>query len=455
MLTRRWLMMTLIAGLTMGVAASGANGAVLPKPMRVDVLPNGLTVVMVPWDSPGIAVYQTTVRVGSRDEVEADHTGFAHLFEHMMFRGTARYPKDVYERETQLSGADNNAFTWFDLTNYFLLAPRDTLPKLIDIEADRFQRLLYSESDFRTETGAVLGEYNKNASSPGLLMEEALLETAFTGHTYAHSTMGYLADIEKMPGYYEYSQQFLRRYYTPDNCFLVLVGDFDQEEALEHIRKGYGAWEGKRDTPTIPEEPPQTEPRSRHVDWASPTAPRMTLAYKIPAYSTATIDSAGFDVIHELAFGSSSPLYRKLVLEEKKVLSLSSPGGIWSPYAKDPFLFMVEVTLQPGTRFEEVEAAVTAELARLARGEVGAERVAAVRSHLRYAFLTELETPEDVALTLAMFISATGDAAALEAHPDQLAAVTAEDVKRLATTYLVPEGRTIVTLSHEREGGAR
>ena len=447
--------MTLVAGLTVAVAGGEAGSGVLPRPMQVSVLPNGLTVVMVPWDSPGITLYQTTVRVGSRDEVEEGHTGFAHLFEHMMFRGTERYPKDVYEREIQLAGADNNAFTWFDLTNYYVLAPRETLPKIIDIEADRFRRLSYSEADFRTETGAVLGEYNKNSSNPEQLLEEALLETAFGRHTYAHSTMGYLDDIEKMPGYYEYSRRFLARYYTPDNCTIVVVGDFDAEEILAHVREGYGSWEGRRDAPTIPAEPTQDGPRSRHVDWESPTAPRMTMAYKIPAFSTATTDSAVLDVIHELAFGSSSPLYRRLVLEEKKLLSLSSPSGVWSPFSRDPFLFLVEATLRPGAVFSEIESAVTEELARLARGEVTAERVAAVRSQLRYGFLLDLETPEDVALAVAMFVSATGDPSDLETHSGRLNEVTLEDVRRVAASYLVPKRRTVVTLSHDGEGAPR
>lgn len=442
-----------VAGAT-GPAAAAQTGGVLPQAPRVEVLGNGLTVILVPWDSPGIVAYQTTVRVGSRDEVEEGHTGFAHLFEHMMFRGTAKYPKQVYEREIQLMGADNNAFTWFDLTNYYLLAPTAALPKLIDIEADRFQRLQYSEGDFRTETGAVLGEYNKNASSPGQIMEEALLETAFREHTYSHSTMGYLADIEKMPGYYEYSRKFFKRYYTPDNSFITVVGDFDAGEVLRLIKAAYGDWTGRRDEPPIPTEPAQREPRARHVDWSTPTAPRMSLAYRIPAFSLADPTSATLDVIRELAFGPTSPLYQRLVIEEKKVLALSAPGGLYGPAARDPFLLTVDVVLKPGTSFDEIEAAVTDALARVARGDA-AGRVDAVRSHLRYAFLTGLETPQDVALAFAMLLAATGDPKAIELYPERLAQVTPEDVRRVAAKWLVPEHRTIVTLAHQPAvGGA-
>jgi len=433
--------------------AAAAAAAVLPQPPRVERLANGLTVVLVPWDSPGIVAYQTTVRVGSRDEVEEGHTGFAHLFEHMMFRGTAKYPKDVYEREIQVMGADNNAFTWFDLTNYYLLAPTSALPKVIDIESDRFQRLEYSEADYRTETGAVQGEYNKNASSPGQIMEEKLLETVFREHTYGHSTMGYLVDIRKMPGYYEYSRAFLKRYYTPDNCIVTIVGDFDAAEVLRLMKDAYGGWSGTRDTPEIPAEPPQQEPRQVHVDWSSPTAPRMTIAYRIPSFSLADRTTAAIDVLRELVFGSSSPLYQRLVIEEKKALALSVPAGLWAPPSRDPFLLTVDVVLQPGTRFEEIEAAVTDDLARIARGEVDARRVADVRSHLRYAFVTGLESPQDVALAFAMLLAGTGDPGAIEAYPARLAEVTPEDVQRVADEWLVPEHRTIVTLAHQPAAG--
>jgi zinc protease len=434
-------------------AGPAGSASVLPQPPRVEKLDNGLTLVLVPWDSPGIVAYQTTVRVGSRDEVEEGHTGFAHLFEHMMFRGTAKYPKDVYERAIQVMGADNNAFTWFDLTNYYLLAPTSALPKLIDIEADRFQRLEYSEADYRTETGAVHGEYNKNASSPGQIMEEALLETAFRKHTYGHSTMGYLADIKKMPGYYEYSRAFLTRFYTPDNAIVTVVGDFDGDEVLRLVKAAYGGWSGTRDQPEIPIEPPQQEPRQRHVDWSSPTAPRMTLAYRIPSFSLADRTSVSLDVLRELLFGTSSPLYQRLAIEEKKVLAMSAPGGLWAPPARDPFLFVVDLVLQPGTRFEEIEAAVTDAVARVASGEVDAQRVADVRSHLRYAFATGLESPQDVALAFAMLLAGTGDPGAIEAYPSRLAEVTPEDVQKVAEEWLVPEHRTIVTLAHTPAAG--
>ena len=123
---------------------------------QVETLPNGMRVVMVPWASPGIVAYYTLVRAGSRDEVEAGHTGFAHFFEHMMFRGTSAHPAEEYAARLNAVGADGNAYTTNDYTCYTIVAPTTALSMLVELEADRFQNLRYEEAAFRTEAGACL-----------------------------------------------------------------------------------------------------------------------------------------------------------------------------------------------------------------------------------------------------------------------------------------------------------
>ena len=220
--------------LGMWLISSSATAQILPTKPRVEHLENGLTVLMVPWDSPGMTAYFTLVRTGSRDETEKNHTGFAHLFEHMMFGGTEKVPKELYEAKLQDFGADNNAFTWFDLTCYTVFLPTELLHALIELEADRFQNLNFSKADFKTETGAVLGEYNMNASNPSLLMRENLLKTAFKKHTYGHTTMGYLKDVKAMPNYYDYAKKFHRWYYRPDNTTIIVVGDFNADAIMKN-----------------------------------------------------------------------------------------------------------------------------------------------------------------------------------------------------------------------------
>ncbi len=199
----------------LALAATGRAGEpiqsidIFPYPVAKTVLENGLTVLTIPFDSPGLVAYYTVVRTGSRNEIEAGHSGFAHFFEHCMFRGTVKYPADKYNDILKRLGADSNAFTTDDWTCYHVVASSDALETIADIESDRFMNLKYSEEAFKTEAGAILGEYNKNYSVPFQSMFEELQNTAFTTHTYKHTTMGFLADIKDMPNQYQVQLEVL------------------------------------------------------------------------------------------------------------------------------------------------------------------------------------------------------------------------------------------------------
>ena len=222
-----WLVsVVLLAGCLGG---SGGDD-VFPFPVSEFELENGLKVVAVEYDSPGIVAYYTVVRTGSRNEVEPGFSGYAHFFEHMMFRGTEKYSTDDYNAIIKRMGADSNAFTTDDWTAYHIVASAESLETIIDIESDRFLNLQYSEDDFRTEAGAILGEYNLNFSNPVSLLRETLHGRAFMFHPYKHTTIGLLADIQDMPNHYDYSLQFYDRYYRPNNSIIVVVGDVGKAE---------------------------------------------------------------------------------------------------------------------------------------------------------------------------------------------------------------------------------
>ncbi|MEO8168577.1 MAG: insulinase family protein, partial [bacterium] len=163
-----------LAAVNAGPPDSKKDGKVFPYPMQQTMLENGLNVVSIPFDSPGIVAYYTVVRTGSRNEIEPGLSGFAHFFEHMMFRGTDKYSADAFNNVLQSIGADTNAYTNNDATVYHTLASSDALEKIMEIESDRFMNLKYSEEAFKTEAGAIMGEYNKNFSSPFQSMFEKL-----------------------------------------------------------------------------------------------------------------------------------------------------------------------------------------------------------------------------------------------------------------------------------------
>ena len=168
----RWSLLLLAVAAALAVSNVASAEPIFPFEAHEKSLENGLKAIVIPYDSPGVVTYLTLVRTGSRNEVEPGHSGFAHFFEHMMFRGTEAYPSKEYNAELKRMGADSNGSTSDDWTRYYITGPSSEIDKIIEIESDRFLNLQYNEDDFRTESKAVLGEYNKNASNPFRAMNE-------------------------------------------------------------------------------------------------------------------------------------------------------------------------------------------------------------------------------------------------------------------------------------------
>src|SRR5438874_1182113 len=189
----------LLCALLLPMAALAAAGDVMPFPASEKTLPNGLKVIVVPTGFPNIVSMYIPVQTGSRNEPEPGKSGFAHFFEHMMFRGTPTYPPEKFEAVMTKAGARSNANTSDDRTVYHVTFGKDDLAKMMEVQADRFMNLAYSEAAFKTEANAVLGEYNKNSASPVRKLIEVQRNNAYTTHTYKHTTMGFIKDIEDMP----------------------------------------------------------------------------------------------------------------------------------------------------------------------------------------------------------------------------------------------------------------
>ena len=428
------------------VAAAQGPGLLLAHEPVVDRLDNGLTVVTVEFPSPGIVAYYTLIRAGSRDEIEKGKSGYAHLFEHLMFRGTPKVSAEMYEKKLQAMGADNNAFTTDDFTLYVPLVPKDALPELISVEADRFQHLDVPRPAYKDETGAVLGEYNKDFSDPYMAIDEALRAEAFTQHTYGHTTIGFKKDVEAMPNAYDYSKEFFARYYTPDDATIFVVGDFERDKVLSLIRANYKDWQGHRTKPEIKTEPDQIAARSKALVWKNATAQRVSVAYKIPSTGSSLRDVAALSVLRALVFDESSALYQRLVVAEQKVIEIDSdPDDLLH---RDPGLFRVDMKLRSTTSFDEVVKAVDDEIAKVGRGEVKADQLEAVRAHVLNATSLSLQTPGRVAERLAVWTAVTdGDVRAFENFAKQVSELTLADVQKVATQYLTVDRKNVVTMS--------
>ena len=445
----RWKHRTMTAAVLALVAMAHVSGQtgreVFPFPVTTFELGNGLKVVGVDYDSPGIVAYYTVVRTGSRNEVEPGFSGYAHFFEHMMFRGTEKYPTEAYNAVVKRIGADSNAFTTSDWTTYYIVASSGALETIMDLESDRFRNLQYSEDDFRTEAGAILGEYNLNFSNPVSLLNEKLRDLAYTTHPYKHTTIGFLEDIRDMPNHYDYSLQFYDRYYRPENCIVVVVGDFDPAELERLAAEYYGEWERGSFEPEIPQEPPQTEARSARITWPNPTLPFLMMGYHAPAFSDDRIDMPALDVLSQLLFSETSPLFRKLYLEEQVVDAMQ--GGALD--SRDAPLFTIIARITDPTRIEYVRDAIIDEIERMKTEPVDDAVLAAIKSHMRYGFAMGLNNPGDIARTLGHYLQLTEDPATVNRVYELYDAVSPEDVRMVANAYFADTNRTVVILTQE------
>jgi zinc protease len=430
-----------------GVGPAPSAAGIIPFPIERKTLANGLEVVVVPTDHPGVVSYRTVVRTGSRNEVEPGATGFAHFFEHMMFRGTPTFPAEKFNATLKGIGADSNAFTTDDWTCYHITAASSALETIVKLESDRFRNLQYPEPAFQKEARAVLGEYNKNSSNPVRLLFEKMVGAAFTTHTYRHTTMGFLADIEKMPEKYEYSRTFFDRYYRPENCVVLVVGDVRPDQAFDLVQRYYASWERGSWKNAIPSEPEQTSERQLRVPWPTPTEPHLAIGWKTPAYDPASKESAVLPLLATLAFGETSPFYRKVVLEEDLA------DLVWAeaePH-RDPNLLVLLVRLKSKDpkAMVRVRSEIEKTLGELRSKPLDVRRVAEAKSALRYGVAMRMDTPDGVAEALAEAIELTGDAGSLETFHRTLAGIRSADVQAGAKRIFVDAKRTVVVLEEE------
>jgi zinc protease len=406
---------------------------------------NGLRLITVPVPYPRIVSLYIVVHTGSRNEVEEGRSGFAHFFEHMMFRGTPLFPPERYEAVLQQAGASSNAYTDDDRTVYHTTLTRDDFEPVLAAEADRFQNLSYSLEAFQTESLAVYGEYNKDSAEPANKLFEVLRDTAFDRHTYKHTTMGFLRDIERMPQMYDYSRTFFDRFYRPEYTTLVVAGDVDPSEVREQVRRHWGSWARGSYQVQIPTEPAQAGPREASIPWPTHTLPYLLIAQKSPAYCDASADCAALDILSFLAFSESSALYEQLVLEEQVV------DVLWASNSDhvDPYLFTILARLKDPSKLQHVRETILRTLAEFSTQPVDARKLDDVKSHMRYRFALGLNSTEAIASTLAHYVSLRRTPETINKLYRLYAQVTPQDLLRVANWCFSGSGRTSVTLQQE------
>jgi zinc protease len=339
-------------------------------------------------------------------------------------------------------GADANAYTSDDITCFHINFAAEDLEKVMELESDRFQNLSYDEQAFKTEAGAVHGEYLKGLSSPFFLLSEKLMDTAFDVHTYKHTTIGFRQDVEAMPTMYQYSLSFFNRYYRPENVVVLIVGDIDLTKTMELVKKYYGNWQKGYVAPQVPVEPEQKGERTASVTYPGQTLPILCVAYKSLAFDPENNEMAACYLVGDLAFGETSEIYKKLVLNEQRVQFISADFSS----ARDPQLLSIWTMIKKEDDIDNIRNEIYQTIDYFKQNRVEDQKLADLKSRLKYGFLMGLETPDDVAGGLARFIALTGDIKAVDQLYATYDQVTPEDILDVANKFLVEQKRTVVVL---------
>ncbi|MBD8528515.1 insulinase family protein [Massilia sp. CFBP 13647] len=422
-----------------------AGGDVLPFKALEKTLPNGLKIIVVPTGLPNLVSVTIPVQTGSRNEVEPGKSGFAHFFEHMMFRGTKAYPPEKYQEVITRAGARQNAYTSDDLTNYYTTFAKEDLETVLKVEADRFQHLDYPIEAFKTEARAVLGEYNKNSANPMQKLFEVQRDAAFDTHTYKHTTMGFLKDIEDMPNQYDYSKVFFDRWYRPEKTTIIVAGDVDPKKAVAMVEKYWGGWKKGNYNVPVPLEPAARGAQYRHVPWPTPTLPLVTVAFRAPAFSDTEKDGAALSMLLSLSFGRTSPLYKRLVQDEQKVDQLFD----FTPNRVDPTLATIGARVKKPADALYVRDAILQTLARLRDTQVTAKELQDAKSAQKYGLVRTLDNTEQIAATLASWVHFKRSYGTLNRYYRLVDSLTPADLQAAARKYLVDDSMVVTTLAHD------
>ncbi len=436
-----------------GFAASAAARIKFPEaPIHTYLLANGLRVVMAPDHLAPVVDLQVWYHVGSRDE-KPGMTGFAHLFEHLMFDGTKNLGPEEFSNYIIRCGGIDNAYTTEDATVFWETVPSADLSVALWLEADRMRNLTINDSTFANERRVVEEEERQRfGNQPYGNVMQALYASAFAVSPYRHRPIGSLADLEHAT--LGEVRSFYNEFYMPANATLALAGNFDEPAAVKSIQMYFGGLKNSDDPPprNYPAEPPQTA--ERKVELSQPVAlPAFVEGYHIPADGTP--DAYPLELAANiLADGESSWIYRRLVYRKQIAVQVDSEGD----FTEMPNLFFVFAVMNPGHTPAEGEAEVRRLLERLKRGDIPAEDLDRAKNEVLRDYVLGRQTAQSRAQALGYDTVVLKDSSLYNTEIDRFLGLTAGDVQRVAQKYFCDQNMTWVEVRpsmNERGAGKR
>jgi zinc protease len=430
----------LTTGLLMSLAAAAQPLAqTAPRIQFTDTkLANGLRVIVSEDHTAPVYSIAVHYNVGSRDERQG-RTGFAHLFEHMMFKGSENIGPGEHFMLVFVNGGSMNGTTDKDRTLYFETLPANQLDLGIFLEADRMKSLAITKDNLDNQRNAVQEERRLGVDNQPYGKTFELIDTlAYENPAYEHSVIGSMADLNAAS--VEDVASFFKTYYAPNNAVVAIVGDVDTKVAIEKVRKAFESIPSQPAPPKVDlSEPAQTAERRQTIEDPLARLPRVDIVFKVPPRNTP--DDDAMQVLGTvLSSGRSSRLFQQIVREQQLTPNVQA--------GRDPSLgiglFRVSGAVSPGKTAEALEAAIYAELDKVKNGPIEEWEIEKARNNAKRAVVGGLTSSLQRAIQLAHYAASFGDPALINQRVDRVAKVTAADVQRVARTYLVPQNRTVV-----------
>jgi predicted Zn-dependent peptidase len=437
---------------TIVVAAGAPVGAAVPPPKlsyEMSVLPNGLRVIYSQDRSTPIVHVSVTYHVGSKNE-RPGRTGFAHLFEHMMFKGSKNVEPELHTSLIASVGGRSNAYTTEDETVFWQTFPQHYLPLVLWLEADRMATLRVDEGAFRREREVVKEERRMRVENqPYGRLNEIVYDHAFDVHPYKHPTIGSMADLEAAS--IQDVRQFHQTYYVPENATVTVVGDFDLEATKTMVNRYFGRI-AKAATPVprdIPKEPARSQEKRVTVEENWPL-PAVVVAYHVtydghpdayPLHMTSKI----------LSDGQSARITRELVYDKRLALTAFGVGNI----TEHPNLFYAVAIVQPGQTPQAAEQALIAEFEKLKQEPVTDNELQRAKNQVARDYIIGRESIQQKALHLAHAVVIHNDITTADGEFDIFMNVTRDDVQRVARTYFNETNRIVLHVLPRAAGGSR
>ncbi|MDQ3070414.1 MAG: insulinase family protein [Acidobacteriota bacterium] len=411
-------------------------------------LPNGLRVILHEDHSTPIVHLELWYHVGSKDE-KPGRTGFAHLFEHMMFKGSKNIEPDQHPSWLTSIGGQANATTNEDTTIYWETVPSQYLPLVLWLEGDRMASLRVDESIFKNEREVVKEERRMRIDNPPFgRLSELIYDNIFKTHPYRFQTIGSMKDLEAAS--IDDVRDFFRTYYVPNNATLVLAGDFDSKEALALIEKYIGRVPRGRDIPRdIAGEPAQEKERRVRVEESWPL-PAVVVAHRVPADGDP--DAYPMHIAAKiLSDGQSSRIYKRLVYDDQLAMAAFGDAKI----IEDPNLFTAIAVVQPGRQPDAAVAALIAELERMRNEPVTAAELDRAKRQFARDYILGRDTVQQKAGVLAHAAVIHDDIGTADGEFELFMSVTAADVQRVSKKYFAPETRNVITVMPRGTSGGQ